>query len=50
MIEHKLVHLSNTQFWHTDSAQVWTPVYPEAGPIRMKAEAVLVAASRSPSI
>ena len=35
MIEHKLAHLPNIQIWHT------------AGPIRVRAEAVLVDATRS---
>ena len=46
MIEHKLAHLPNTQFWCTDSAKVQTPVQHAAGPISALAEAVLVVASR----
>ena len=46
MIEHKLAHLPNTLFWHTDSAEVQTPALHVAGPISTLTEAVLVPASR----
>ena len=46
MIEHKLAHLPNTQFWRTDSAKAQTPAKRAAGPISTLPEAVLVAASR----